>query len=395
MSEGAMYQFQFNPAVFVRDGSPRITADAGALLLREMDDRLDITRRLAKVLIDPRDPAKTRYQDAVLLRQLLYAFALGHTRQDDADRIAHDPAFRVAVWDRSGDRPLNERLASQPSASRLIKRLADPRSPGNLEALRDTLAGGVLAHQRVHADARVQFGVVDTDTFPIEAHGKQPCAAYNGYYKKTIYLPLVAGFSARGDYNAPRLGDGFLHAILREGNAASAAGAEGFLRNASAKARELAVTVCHRLDAGFADAKIYNLLDGLGDRFVCRLRENAVLRRLAEPHLVRPAHRPPKEGYLHAVELTGYRPEGWDKEYRVVLVVVDEPLSDGRLDFGPRIFFLATNLKADSFDSMATLDLMLFAQDCGFSSQKSVLTQINPLVNNPGVYLLPPVIPIN
>jgi len=357
MSEDHLHQFDFNRAVFIRDASPRITADAGALLLRDFDEKLGVTPHLADQIFDPRDPAKVRYEDTVLLRQWVYARALGHARQDDADRLAHDPAVRVAAWDRQGDSPLDERLASQPSASRLIARIANPDMSGNLEAPRNTLAFSLRAHQLAHTDARVQFGVVDTDSYPVEVHGKQPGAAYNGYYKKTIYSPLVACFSARGDFNAPRLGDGFLHAILRKGNAAPAAGAARFIRRASAKARTLAVTVCHRLDAGFVDAKIFNLIDDLGDRFVCRIPHNAILDRLAEPYLVRPAHRPPKEGYFKAIELAGYRNPKWKKPYRVVLIVVDEPLDDGRLDFGPRYFFLVTNLPPEQFDAEALLEL--------------------------------------
>jgi len=357
MSEDHLHQFDFNRAVFIRDASPRITADAGALLLRELDDKLGVTPHLADRIFDPRDPAKVRYEDTVLLRQWLYARALGHSRQDDADRLAHDPAVRVAAWNRQGDSPLGERLASQPSASRLLARLANPDMPGNLEALRGTLAFSVRAHQQAHTDARVQLGVIDTDSYPIGVHGKQPGAAYNGHYKQTVYSPLAACFSARGDFNAPRLGDGFLHAILRKGNAAPAAGAARFLRRVSSKARKLAVTVCHRLDAGFADAKLFNLIDGMGDRFVCRIPHNAVLDRLAEPYLVRPAHRPPKEGYFKAIEMAGYRNPKWKRLYRVVLIVIDEPCADGRLDFGPRYFFLATNFPPEAFDAEALLEL--------------------------------------
>ena len=358
MSEVPLHHFQFNRAVFVRDASPRLTADAGALLLRELDQKLSITKHLASQIFDSRDPAKIRYEDIVLLHQRLYSLALGHSRQDDADRLAHDPAFRVAVWDRPGDRPIGERLASQPSASRLIARLANPDMPQNLEALRGTLDFSVGAHQQAYTDARVQFGVIDTDSYPIEVHGKQPGAAYNGYYKQTMYSALAACFSARGSFDAIRLGDGFIHAILRKGNASSAAGANRFLRRASAKAHKLAATVCHRLDAGFADAKIFNLIDDqLGDYFVCRLPHNAALDRLAEPHLVRPIGRPPKEGYFKAIELDGYRNPGWKKPYRVVLIVVDEPLADGCLNFGPRYFFLATNLPPERFDATALLEL--------------------------------------
>jgi hypothetical protein len=29
--------------------------------------------------------------------------AMGFSAQDDVDRLAHDPAFRIAIWNRSGD----------------------------------------------------------------------------------------------------------------------------------------------------------------------------------------------------------------------------------------------------------------------------------------------------
>lgn len=344
MSEPVLHHFRFNKAVKLRAADARLTADAGVLLLREFDHAANITQHLAQQLHDPRDPARIRYDNTCLLRERIYALALGHSRQDDLDHLAHDPAFRAACWNRPGQQVIDERLASQPSHSRLVERLADPVHPGNLEAIRQALAHAVRAHQRLDKNARVAVGVVDTDGFPVVVHGqKQAAAAFNGYYKDTVYNPLVACFSVRGDFNAPRLGEGFLHATLRKGNAAPAAGARRFLRHASRKAHQLAVTVGHRLDAGFADAATFNMLDGLGDFFVCRLPHNPVLERLAAPYLARPAGRPPKDGYEFTVELDGYCQSGWKRPYRVVLVVVDRPQADGRLDFGPEYFFLVTN----------------------------------------------------
>jgi len=43
---------------------------------------------------------------------------------------------------------------------------------------------------------RVAHATVDIDSFPIEVHGKQHGAAYNGYYKKSVYHSLVASLSA-------------------------------------------------------------------------------------------------------------------------------------------------------------------------------------------------------
>ncbi len=62
--------------------------------------------------------------------------ALGYSAQDDADRLAHDPAFKMAVWNRRGDDVIDKRLASQPRQSRLV----DIRTLGdNRKILRNSL----------------------------------------------------------------------------------------------------------------------------------------------------------------------------------------------------------------------------------------------------------------
>jgi hypothetical protein len=341
MREDRLFDFSFNPAVKLRAETPRVTADAGVLLIREADHRLGLTDTLADRLHDHRAQRFVRYPLAELLRERLYAFALGFSRQDDADRLAHDPAFRTAVWDRPGCEAADERLASQPTASRLVSLLAGWH---NREELRHFLHQPVLRHQRQGGGERkVRLGVVDIDGFPVETHGEQQGAVYNGYYQKTVYSPLVASFSPNGDFASKRLGTGFIHAILRDGNAAPAEGIDLFLQDALDKARTLAKTVAIRLDAGFAAADILNQIDRAGARFAVRLPSNAVLDRLAAPWLSRPAGRPPKDGYEFAVELGGYKNPGWDKAYRVVLVVVDKPDKNGCLSLFPNYFFIVTN----------------------------------------------------
>jgi hypothetical protein len=63
MGEGEKPLFEptFNHAVKVRGGNERLTSDAGTLLLREADHRLDLIRSLAAGLRDRRDPDCVRY----------------------------------------------------------------------------------------------------------------------------------------------------------------------------------------------------------------------------------------------------------------------------------------------------------------------------------------------
>jgi len=348
-SEGQRYLFEpsFNRAVKVKRADDRISSNGGALLLREVDHRLSLLADLAKVLTDPRRPERTRYSLAELLRERVYALALGYSAQDDLDVLAHDPALKAAVWDRPGERVASERLGSQPTQSRLLGILSG--IPGNLEVLRGFLAEPVLRHQRVSGgDHAAMRGTLDIDGFPVEVCGAQRGGAYNGYHKKTEYYPLLASFAPEGDYGHSRLGQGFVHCLLRKGNAAGDEGALRFVLKAIDKAGALARRLDVRMDAAFASGKI---MDPLTDRrvlFLARLKTNAVLDRLAEPHLVRPVGRPPSEGYERIVELGPHRAESWRHAQRLILVVVDRPEKNGQLKLTPDYFFLVTNREEEA-----------------------------------------------
>ena len=94
------FEPSFNRSVKVAGGDDRLTSDAGVMLLREADHRLGLVESLAKQLYDPRQTHLVRYQLPELLRERIYSLALGYRAQDDVDRLAHDPALRMATWDR-------------------------------------------------------------------------------------------------------------------------------------------------------------------------------------------------------------------------------------------------------------------------------------------------------
>ena len=271
MGEGqpTLFEPDFNRAIRVQANDQRITCNAGALLLRDVDHRLGLVESLGFKINDPRDPSKIRYLVSELLRERIYGLALGYSAQDDLDCLAHDPAMRMAVWDRPGEQVLDERLASQPTQSRLLDMLT---LPGNLEALRESLFDWTHRHLRSTRDGdhAVMRATIDIDSFPIEVHGQLQGSAYNGYYQETVYHPLVASFSVGGDYDSTRaglrLGNGFIHAMLRQGQVHTAQGSKRFMQNVVAKARLLARSFDLRLDAGYTSGSV---MDYLTDENVC------------------------------------------------------------------------------------------------------------------------------
>ena len=345
--KGNSFEPDFNRSVKVEFSDQRITSNAGVLLLREADCKLELISSITSKMIDTRKPEAIRYQLGDLLRERVYAMAMGYSAQDDVDRLAHDPAFRIAVWNRSGDSVIDERLASQPTQSRMLTMMAAHRT--NVNALREGLFQSIHRHIAATGnDKRVRKATIDLDSFPIEVHGKQQGSNYNGHYRFTAYHPLVASISVEGNYDSvregKRIGNGFIHAILRQGAAHTAKGANRFVRAVIAKTKQMACFTDFRMDAGYTIGSVMDAMNDQNLKFVGRLRTNPKLDELASKHLYRPVGRPPAEGYEYCVELGMHKADAWKHAQRLILVVVDQPdPATGQLNLMPRYFFLVTN----------------------------------------------------
>ena len=220
------------------------------------------------------------------------------------------------------------------------------------------MAPWVGRHQRAAGEGRKGVrGTIDIDPFPLEVHGKQEGGAYHGHYRKTRYYPRVASFSAEGSYESSRLGEGFLHAILRRGNAAGAEGMMRFTREAIRKGRALATPLDARIDAGLVEGKVLDVLDDEAVSFVGRIKNNARLDKRAAPYRSRNPGRPTREGDEFAGERGDYQAASWTRPYRVVRMVIDLPdPKTGMRERFPRSFILGTNGRPEQKDSWALLE---------------------------------------
>ena len=74
----------------------RISSDAGGLLLREVESRLHILKRLAKDCFrDYRDQDRIEHSVESLIRQRVYGIALGYEDLNDHDSLRHDVVMGV------------------------------------------------------------------------------------------------------------------------------------------------------------------------------------------------------------------------------------------------------------------------------------------------------------
>ena len=121
-----IFSTTFNGSVQVEAREDHLSADTGAVLLREIMERTGIIGWMIERLIDPRDPHTITYPLADLLRTSLLLLGQGWRDQDDAERLRDDPSFRLANDSRRGTAALaaDSVLPSQPTLSRLLNTLS-------------------------------------------------------------------------------------------------------------------------------------------------------------------------------------------------------------------------------------------------------------------------------
>ncbi len=276
---------RFNRSLRVENRSDRLTGDPGAVLLREILEASGIIEWMTGRLVDPRRQEDVTHDLASLLRTTVLLAAQGWRDHDDADALRHDPAMRLASSSSAGLTPLvvEKGLASQPTLSRFTAIMADPR---NLAVLREgVLEFAARGLRALNGGRRLPRVTLDVDSLPIEVHGHQPKAEWNGHYNARIYHPLVTSIAETGD---------MLDARLRPGNVGTADGALDVILDVDrAQAADLCKVAMIRMDAGFPSAGLLAGLDARGIDFVARLRANPVLDRMAAPYMKRPRGRRP------------------------------------------------------------------------------------------------------
>lgn len=349
----SQFRFTFNKAIRPIESKASITSDAGALIVREIIHRLGIDAMIDQ-FDDPRHADHVRYSLLELIVHRVAMLAQGYSAQDDADKLAHDPAFRVAGWDRSGVQCVNERLASQPTLSRLLDIL---KTDSNFERFCDIAAAAFLEHLALDInDGKGCSATIDVDGFPIETHGDQDMSAYNGYHQQTEFYPFIAMLSVDGDFETGA-SDGVIGAMLRPGNTSASEAAPTFIDEVGDRvnARFPRMRLDYRLDAGLLDGNVINHIVKRGELFLGRVRSNPVLERMAVGYVRRKPGPQPDYVREYVYELGKYQSNTWERAHRIVLVVIDDCPKDEELDFGPRYFFLATNHNENSIPAAELL----------------------------------------
>ena len=237
-----------------------LSSDGGLLLLKEFYHKLGV-KALLKKHFHTTDSASFRiHKDHENLLQMLYQITGAYFQDDHADSLRNDPVLNAVVGKAA--------LASQPTLSRFHNRM-DTQSLEQLEEIQR------IFRRRVYSVEKPEHILFDLDSTLLAVYGTQEGEAFNYHYQAHGYHPLLCFDGLTGD---------LLKVELRPGTQYCSKGAATFMLPLLEEyQRDYPKTALFaRGDSGFATDELYSLFETNGTSYVIRLKENPVLRRLAE-----------------------------------------------------------------------------------------------------------------
>jgi hypothetical protein len=164
-----------------------ITSDAGSVLLKETDTKMNLLTRFSECFTDRRSPLRIEHTLEQMLRQRVYGLALGYEDLNDHDLLRLDPWLAVMAGKAE---PGTDLLAGKSTLNRMELGTGTPSRYKKITFWRDSVDELLVdIFLEAHPVAPVQI-VLDIDTTDMALHGNQEEKFYHGYYKHHCYLPL-------------------------------------------------------------------------------------------------------------------------------------------------------------------------------------------------------------
>jgi hypothetical protein len=336
----------------------RITSDGGVLLLGEVERRRRIVGRFAACFEDAREPGQVEHSVEELLRQRVFALALGYEDLNDHDELRSDALLAAVVGksDPTGEQRARERdrgkaLAGKSTLNRLEWGVAG-------EAFEDRYRRIAVSPEAVEAffvdvfldghDEPPEEIVLDLDATDDPLHGQQEGRFFHGYYGCYCYLPLYVF-----------CGSHLLCARLRRSNIDASAGSVEEVERIVGQIRDRwpEVRILLRGDSGFARDGLMAWCEEHDVDYVFGLARNARLEAALEPaferaeELCAESMKPERvyDEWMHSTL------DSWSRERRVIgkaeITLIGE---------NPR--FVVTSLASEAVDARTVYETIYCAR---------------------------------
>ncbi len=304
------FEAHFSRQVVAQFDGGQLSTEGGAPLLRQVDRRLGLLRRVVGCFTDGRDPERIEHPLEEMLAQRIHGLALGYEDLNDHEELRHDPLLVLLAGKREFTAPLAgkstlNRMELSPAGSPVDQRYH--RITYSAEALDVLLVEIFLeAHRKAPREVVLDLDVTDT---PL--HGEQEGRFFHGYYGHYCYLPLYIF-----------CGDHLLCARLRPSNQDASAGSREEVQRivAQIRARWPKVRIVLRADSGFCRQELMEWCETHGVHYVFGLARNARLRRkiAREMRQAREEHRRTGKPARVFAELRYRTRNSWSRSRRVV-----------------------------------------------------------------------------
>lgn len=288
-----------------------ISGNSGVVLLRELDERRNYSKRIAGCISDWRT-GLIKYELEDLVRMELYMKACGYSDGNDANMLREDAAFMAAVS------PDCAALPGQASMSR-IRNNVDAES---LLRMQNMLPKMYLKRFK----RSPKFVSLNMDSTCDPVYGTQQMSFYNGFYHEYCYthLYLLAN-------------DGYpLAGVARAGNAAPAEGGLSMLANVvgELRAKRKNMRIEYRADSAFlnfqtldwCEEKKVTYFIGLAPNHALHVKTKELVEKAREEYIAlfgkpKPLHgkswRQNEERIRYATKEEGRQQELLEREQRV------------------------------------------------------------------------------
>ncbi|WP_229509530.1 IS1380 family transposase, partial [Massilia sp. CCM 8734] len=287
-----------------------LSSDLGPVLLRGVDLQIGLTKRLAAALPDRRHQSYVSHSYHDLLTQRIYQIGCGYEDGNDANRLRHDPIFKL------GAARLPFDAAAALASGATISRFEHAVSRQDIYRVSEALVEQFIASFAGPPKSLI----LDLDHSEDACYGQQPLAFYNHHYGSTCYLPLMIFDGQSG---------GLIAAVLRPGRRPFGEENAMIMRRVLKRIRHdfPDTHILVRGDGHFSGPELMGLIDGMSNMdFIFGFACNTKLLAMAEPTSLRAIDRwvaaQSQDVVPNAVRLFDeftYKARSWPRAWRVLL----------------------------------------------------------------------------
>lgn len=272
-----------------------VSSDGGVMLLRQVDKKLGLIAELDKAIKDPRNPNLITHKQKDLLKQRIFALALGYEDLNDHDTLRRDLVLQTAL-------ERDEELASSPTLCRLEGRFDREAA---VEMTKVFVEQFIASFKEAPKELILDFDATDD-----RVHGKQEGRFFHGYYGNFCFLPLYVF-----------CGDQLLVSYLRPSNIDAAQHSWAILSLLTKRFRQEwpEVKLIFRGDSGFCRWKMLRWCEKNSIDYVVGIARNARLQPLLESQLLQAKTEFESTGEkVRRFTWLSYKASAWDKARCVI-----------------------------------------------------------------------------